>query len=332
MEGRTVPDVVFKTRVRDDSVPGPNPYRWQDVHSDELFKGKRVVVFSLPGAFTPTCSNRPCPAYDLIYDDWRGGVNEVYCISVNDAFVMHQWARRPRYQEHPADPGRQRPVHPSHGHAGNKEHLGFGYRSWRYAMVVNDGVIEKWFEEPGINDVGADDDPYGETDPERVLAYLTAAGGQSPASRLLIGCGDFGYEETSGELSTLVGDKSAWEAAAPGEGASAAGALIRRLPKSAGRRGRFPRRQVLPGETLLQLRVAPRVGFDGEVGKRALCRYRAGNPIAFHFCMTTVPCPLTAWAATGMKSIARSEAMGSSCVHAAIGRRAPVFGCAVARG
>ena len=62
MKGRTVPDVVFKTRVRDESVPGPNPYRWQDVHTDELFKGKRVVVFSLPGAFTPTCSNRQCPA------------------------------------------------------------------------------------------------------------------------------------------------------------------------------------------------------------------------------------------------------------------------------
>ena len=62
MEGRRVPDVVFKTRVRDESIPGPNPYRWQDVHTDELFKGKRVVVFSLPGAFTPTCSNRRCPA------------------------------------------------------------------------------------------------------------------------------------------------------------------------------------------------------------------------------------------------------------------------------
>src|ERR1051325_2920102 len=95
MEGRRVPDeIVFKTRVRDERVQGPNPYRWEDVKSSELFRGKRVVVFSLPGAFTPTCSNRQCPAYDLPYDRIRAlGVDEVYCISVNDAFVMHNWAK-----------------------------------------------------------------------------------------------------------------------------------------------------------------------------------------------------------------------------------------------
>jgi len=71
MEGRRVPETVFKTRVRDESVSGPNPYRWQDVNSSQLFRGKRVVVFSLPGAFTPTCSNRQCPAYDLTYERIR---------------------------------------------------------------------------------------------------------------------------------------------------------------------------------------------------------------------------------------------------------------------
>src|ERR671933_1883770 len=95
MEGRKVPgDVVFKTRVRDESVGGENPFRWQDVKSEEIFKGRRVVVFSLPGAFTPVCSNRQCPAYDLMYDEIRSlGIDEVYCISVNDAFVMFQWAK-----------------------------------------------------------------------------------------------------------------------------------------------------------------------------------------------------------------------------------------------
>src|SRR5437016_4141215 len=94
MQGRTVPQVAFKTRVRDEKIPGPNPYRWQDVSSRELFGGRRVVVFSLPGAFTPTCSNRQCPAFDLAYDRIRElGVDEVYCISVNDAFVMHNWAK-----------------------------------------------------------------------------------------------------------------------------------------------------------------------------------------------------------------------------------------------
>src|SRR6185436_6237825 len=95
MDGRRVPtDIIFKTRVRDESVGGPNPFRWEDVVSRDLFAGKRVVVFSLPGAFTPTCSNRQCPAYDLVYDEIRErGVDEVYCISVNDAFVMYQWAK-----------------------------------------------------------------------------------------------------------------------------------------------------------------------------------------------------------------------------------------------
>src|SRR3954447_19912955 len=176
MEGRTVPDVVFKTGVRDESIPGPNPYRWQDVHTDELFKGKRVVVFSLPGAFTPTCSNRQCPAYELIYDDLRKqGIDEVYCISVNDAFVMHQWARTLGIKNIKLIPDGNGQFTRRMGMLVNKEHLGFGYRSWRYAMVVDDGVVEKWFEELGINDTGADDDPYGETDPERVLAYIESA-------------------------------------------------------------------------------------------------------------------------------------------------------------
>jgi peroxiredoxin len=94
MQGRPVPDYVFKTRVRDESVAGPNPYRWRDAPASELFGGKRVVVFSLPGAYTPTCSNKQCPGFDLAYDEMRAfGVDEVYCISVNDAFVMHNWAK-----------------------------------------------------------------------------------------------------------------------------------------------------------------------------------------------------------------------------------------------
>ena len=179
MEGRRVPEIVFKTRVRDESLPGPNPFRWQIVASPELFRGRRVVVFSLPGAFTPTCSNRQCPAYDLAYERIRGlGIDEVYCISVNDAFVMHNWAKSLGLKNIKLIPDGNGQFTRLMGMLVNKEHLGFGYRSWRYAMVVNDGVVEKWFEEPGINDSGADDDPYGETDPENVLAYLKGQGAQ----------------------------------------------------------------------------------------------------------------------------------------------------------
>ncbi len=175
MEGRKVPSVVFKTRVRDESVGGPNPFRWQDVSSREIFDGKRVVVFSLPGAFTPTCSNEQCPAFDRLYPEFRDlGVDEVYCISVNDAFVMFQWGKSLNLKNVKLIPDGSGHFTRRMGMLINKDHVGFGYRSWRYAMVVKDGVVEKWFEEPGINDAGENGDPYGESAPENVLGYLRA--------------------------------------------------------------------------------------------------------------------------------------------------------------
>ena len=175
MLGRRVPSVIFKTRVRDESVGGPNPFRWQDVSSDELFAGKRVAVFSLPGAFTPTCSNKQCPAYDVVYDDIRKlGVDEVYCISVNDAFAMYQWSRQLNVKNVKFIPDGNGQFTRRMGMLVNKEHLGFGYRSWRYSMVVNDGVVEEWFEEPGINDTGSDEDPYVVTDPDTLIRALKA--------------------------------------------------------------------------------------------------------------------------------------------------------------
>ena len=89
-----VPDVTFKTRVRDEGVGGPNPYRWQDRTGADIFGGRRVVLFALPGAFTPTCSATHLPRYEALHDDFRAlGVDEVVCLSVNDAFVMFQWGR-----------------------------------------------------------------------------------------------------------------------------------------------------------------------------------------------------------------------------------------------
>ena len=173
MQGRRLPDITFKTRVRDDSIEGPNPFRWQDVTTADVFAGKRVVVFSLPGAFTPTCSNEQCPAFERYYDEFRAlGVDEVVCITVNDAFVVYQWSRHLGVTRVKFLPDGSGNFTRRMGMLINKDHLGFGYRSWRYAMVVNDGVIEKWLEEPGINDVGSDDDPYTVTNPETILDYL----------------------------------------------------------------------------------------------------------------------------------------------------------------
>ena len=92
--GSRVPDVIFKTRVRDESVGGENPYRWQDVASSEIFAGKKIVVFGLPGAFTPTCSSTHAPGYEAVYDEMKDlGVDEIYCLSVNDAFCHETMGR-----------------------------------------------------------------------------------------------------------------------------------------------------------------------------------------------------------------------------------------------
>ena len=169
-----VPDVVFKTRVRDDSIEGPNPYRWQDMTTVDYFAGKRVVVFSLPGAFTPTCSTYQVPGFEEKYDAIRAlNIDEVYCISVNDAFVMNAWAKQQNITKVKMIPDGSGKFTRMMGMLIDKDNLGFGMRSWRYAMVVYDGGIEKMFVEPGKED-NCQTDPYGLTSPESVFDYLKA--------------------------------------------------------------------------------------------------------------------------------------------------------------
>lgn len=175
MIDREIPDVTLKTRVRDESIEGPNPFRWQDLNVRDEFAGRKVVIFSLPGAFTPTCSNEQCPNFERLADEFKAlGIDGVYCVSVNDAFVMFQWGKNLGLQKIRLLPDGSGNFTRRMGMLINKDHLGFGQRSWRYAMVVDDNVITHWFEEPGINDVGADSDPYGETAPEHILEVLKA--------------------------------------------------------------------------------------------------------------------------------------------------------------
>jgi peroxiredoxin len=171
--GTHVKSVTFKTRVRDESIAGPNPYRWQDVTTEDYFAGKRVVVFSLPGAFTPTCSTYQLPGFESMHPEFKSmGIDEIYCISVNDAFVMNKWAKDQCIERVKVIPDGNGEFTESLDMLVNKEHLGFGYRSWRYAMIVDNGVITHWFEEPGKNQIGSDTDPYGETSPENVMRVL----------------------------------------------------------------------------------------------------------------------------------------------------------------
>lgn len=175
--GVCVPNCVFKQREGDEAEEGqgcPIGGVWKDVSTKDIFSNKRVVVFSLPGAFTPTCSTYQVPGFDEAYNDILDtGVDEVYVISVNDAFVMNAWVDKMGIKNIKPIPDGSGVFTRQIGMLVDKDNLGFGQRSWRYAMVVNDGVVEKWFEEPSRCD-NAGDDPYGETSPDNVLAYLLA--------------------------------------------------------------------------------------------------------------------------------------------------------------
>jgi len=134
--GKSVPNVTFRTRVRDEAVGGPNPYRWQDMTSDDYFKGKRVILFSLPGAFTPTCSTYQLPDFEKMYDEFKAeGIDEIYCISVNDAFVMNAWGKSQNLNHVKLIPDGSGEFTRKMGMLVAKDNLGFGMRSWRYAAV-----------------------------------------------------------------------------------------------------------------------------------------------------------------------------------------------------
>ena len=167
---------TFKFREGDSDEKGGCTFiggTWKDVTTDDLFKGKRIVLFSLPGAFTPTCSSEELPSYDRMYNEFKDmGIDDVYCVSVNDAFVMNAWARDLEIQHVKMIPDGCGTFTSNMGMLVAKPAQGFGMRSWRYAAVVNDGVVEKMFEEPGFNNFSDDDDPYVVSKPEIVKNYL----------------------------------------------------------------------------------------------------------------------------------------------------------------
>jgi peroxiredoxin len=170
--GRKVPDVTFRTRVRDEAIEGSNPFRWQDVTSADYFGGKRVVLFSLPGAFTPTCSTFQLPDFEKLHLEFQAeGIDEIYCISVNDAFVMNAWGKTQDLKNVKLIPDGSGEFTRKMGMLVAKDNLGFGMRSWRYAAIINNGFVEQWFEEEGFSD-NCDSDPYGVSSPQNILEHL----------------------------------------------------------------------------------------------------------------------------------------------------------------
>jgi len=171
----TVPQVVFKTRVRDESVEGSNPFRWQEVSTDDIFKGKKVIVFALPGAFTPTCSNSHLPGFEQSYDEFKSlGIDEIYCLSVNDAFTMFQWGKHQGVEKVKLLPDGSGNFTRLMGMLVKKDNVGFGERSWRYSMLVEDGIIRKLFSEQGKSD-DCPTDLFEVSGADTMLNYMKSA-------------------------------------------------------------------------------------------------------------------------------------------------------------
>ena len=165
-KGDKVPEVNFRVRSLGE---------WTDTNTDTYFKDKRVILFSLPGAFTPVCSEKQLPGFEENYDKLLGlGINEIYCISVNDGFVMNAWADQQKLRKVKVLPDGNADFTRSMGMLVDKKHVGFGLRSWRYCAIINDGVVEKWWQEEGMNNDGSDPDPYEQTTPENCIEYLSS--------------------------------------------------------------------------------------------------------------------------------------------------------------
>lgn len=158
-EGQKIPQVTFHTRKN---------HEWIDVTGDDIFRNRTVVVFSLPGAFTPTCSSTHVPRYNQLAPTFeQHGVDEVVCISVNDAFVMNEWRIEQKANNVTFLPDGNGDFSRGMGMLTAKNDLGFGERSWRYSMLVKNGIIEKMFIEP--NKPG---DPFEVSDADTMLAYI----------------------------------------------------------------------------------------------------------------------------------------------------------------
>lgn len=161
-EGQKVPQATFKTRTLDGE--------WKALSTDDVFKGKNVVVFSLPGAFTPTCSSSHVPRYNALSSVFKeNGVDEIVCLSVNDAFVMQAWQNDQQAPNITFLPDGNGEFTEAMGLLVDKSDIGFGKRSWRYSMLVKDGVIEKMFLEPE-----KEGDPFEVSDADTMLKYLNA--------------------------------------------------------------------------------------------------------------------------------------------------------------
>ena len=172
MKTNKLPSVNFNTRVRDDSIQGDNPFKWELKTTEDFFSNKKSILFSLPGAFTPTCSTFQLPDFNKLFEEFKEyGIEDIFCLSVNDSFVMNAWAKYHDIGHVKVIPDGNGEFTRKMGMLVKKENLSFGMRSWRYAMIINNCEIEESFIEEGYTD-NAEDDPYEKSSPQNILKYL----------------------------------------------------------------------------------------------------------------------------------------------------------------
>jgi len=151
-------------------------HEFVQMDKEQLFDGKKVVIFGLPGAYTPTCSTQQLPGYEVLYDDFRqAGIDDIYCITVNDTFVVNEWVMSQGLVNVKVIPDGSAEFTIKMGMDVRKDNIGFGIRSWRYAAIVDDGQVVQEFVEDGYQD-NADGDPYEVSAPEFVLDNVKAFG------------------------------------------------------------------------------------------------------------------------------------------------------------
>ena len=170
-----VPYTRWKTRTGDETAIGGCGFiggEWKVIDTPMIFDGKKVVVFALPGAFTPTCSSQQLPGYEELYDEFKAqGIDEVYCLSVNDAFVMNAWFTNQEIKKVKPIGDGEGVFTSGLGMLVDKNPQGFGMRSWRYSMLVENNEIKKMFVELGQRD-GAEEDPFEVSDAQTMLTFI----------------------------------------------------------------------------------------------------------------------------------------------------------------
>lgn len=172
MTPQHVPDATFHTRQRNPALGGGNPFEWKTLTTADIFADRRVVLFAVPGAFTPACSETHLPGYERLHDAFTAeGVDEIVCLSVNDAFTMGQWARSRAIEKVVMLPDGNAEFTRKMGMLVDRSGTGMGMRSWRYAMLVEDRAIVALFAEPGLRD-NPPGVPVTVSDAETMLAFL----------------------------------------------------------------------------------------------------------------------------------------------------------------